>query len=73
MSLTWKDPRGGTKKKSKHSTDSSAAQAPGPRPQRNEDSTTMSRNSITTLAGSKMRSSCSASTVAVKQARVTPA
>lgn len=44
----------------------------GPCPQRSADSTTASKNNMTTLAGSNTLSSSSATPVAAKQASVAP-
>ena len=62
-SLTANDRRGGTKKKSKAATLSSAARAAGPRPKRIATPTTPSRNSITMLASSSTPASGVASSV----------
>ena len=62
-SLTAKDSRGATKKKSKAATLRNAANAAGPRPHFSATSTVPSKKSMTILARSKNRSSGKASKV----------
>ena len=62
-SLTAKEKRGETKKKSNAATLSVAAKAAGPRPKRIATPTTPNRNSITMLASSSTPTSGAASSV----------
>ncbi len=64
-SLTAKENRGGTKKKSKEQTLSTAARAAAPRPKRTATSTTVNMNIATMFE----RSKCSAKGI---DSRVTP-
>jgi hypothetical protein len=69
-SLTLKDMRGGTKKKSNMATPSSAASVAGPRPKSSATPTTDSRNSMTMLVSSSTPCSAPASSAARAQAPV---
>ena len=67
-SLTAKENRGGTKKKSKLATLTNAASTAGPRPHLTATSTTTSRNSITMFARSKYARKGVATSVIARQA-----
>ena len=69
-SLTLKDMRGGTKKKSNMATPSSAASVAGPRPKSSATPTTDSRNSMTMLVSSSTLRSGVASRATIRQTPV---
>ena len=65
-SLTLKDMRGGTKKKSNMATPSSAFSVAGPRPKSSATPTTDSRNSMTMLVSSSTLASGSANSATAR-------